>query len=135
MRMTKVQVVMLIVGLTLVIFASYAAITVANRAKAKITMIHMRRLEALLLVARPAEISKAYLRGLLAPHGQEGYVLDGWGRPIEVSVEVDALSRSHYRLVSLGRDGRRGACCNRFVGFDWDADAVLEDQHWLQVWR
>jgi hypothetical protein len=41
---------------------------------------------------------------------------------------------AEYRVISLGRDGRRGTCCKRWVHGDWDADAILSERSWLQVW-
>jgi hypothetical protein len=123
--------------LTLALIAAgiYLGNKILNKSRAKITMVHMRRIESLLLLSQPRFVDEAYVRHLLAGRGQERYLFDGWQHPIQVEVEVDREGQPYYRVVSLGRDGRRGACCRRFAGFDWDADAVLMNQEWLQVWR
>jgi hypothetical protein len=107
---------------------------VINKARAKETVIHMRQVESLLLLDKPKFADGAYVSRLLAARGQDDYILDGWKHPIQVEVETDSRGQPRYRVISLGRDGRRGPCCQRFTGFDWDADAILVDQDWLQVW-
>lgn len=56
---------------------------------------------------------------------------DRWGRPFEI--EPAPGVDPPYRLRSLGRDGKRGPCCQLVVE-SWDDDAVLEGDTWLQVW-
>lgn len=106
---------------------------ILNKHRAKISMIHMRRIESLLLLDRPRLVDEDYVRRLLAERGQAQYLLDGWGNPIQVELEIDDKDHPRYKLISLGRDGKRGSCCSRFVE-DWDEDAILMSQDWLQVW-
>ena len=46
---------------------------------------------------------------------------------------IEKETSGAYRVISLGRDGRRGSCCQGRVA-DWDSDAVLLGDEWLQVW-
>jgi len=60
---------------------------------------------------------------------------DGWGNALVIEVRNPPSARHRScRVISLGRDHRRGPCCIGSTGEDWDADAVAEGGHWLQVW-
>lgn len=133
MKKFKTGVVVKVGTLALLVLGIYLGNKIFNNYRAKVTMIHMRRIESLLLLEKPRSVNEAYVRRLLVARGQEEYLLDGWRRPIQAEVEFDAKGQPRYRIISLGRDGDRGTCCRRFVD-DWDADAVLMDQDWLQVW-
>ncbi|MCG6964850.1 MAG: hypothetical protein LJE95_16490 [Acidobacteria bacterium] len=63
------------------------------------------------------------------------HLKDAWGNRFQIKVEPDASGQPHYTIRSYGADHRRGDCCSGFVYHrDWDADAVLKDGRWLQVW-
>jgi hypothetical protein len=57
---------------------------------------------------------------------------DAWGHSFEIEAAPGA--DPPFRLRSLGRDGQRGPCC-KVVTNDWDDDAVLEGEKWLQGWK
>jgi hypothetical protein len=80
----------------------------------------------------PQRVDPEALRQLLAKYHRLDWLEDGWGRPFLISRSQDRL-HAKYTIISLGRDGRRGACCQRLV-CSWDDDAVLAGKDWLQVW-
>lgn len=103
--------------------------------RAKITTTRMSRLMTLLRADEPATVTPGELATLLAKYGRSlEYLEDGWGRPLAVERLVSEPEQVHYRITSLGRDGRPGKCCEKWVSEHWDEDAVLFDSDWLQVW-
>lgn len=104
-------------------------------ARAKTTVTRMRQFMAVLHSEKPDDVESSSLRPLLVKYNRQEVELDGWHNPlvIELQASPDDGSR-HYRLTSLGKDGKRGGCCTRSVHGDWNADAVLLDDQWLQAW-
>lgn len=110
------------------------AVYVSNQAKAKTTVTTMVKLASVIETAKPATSSEAALRRAIAKLEVRSVGLDdGWGNRLDVSI-VDEADEYSYTVRSFGRDGRRGGCCQRSVGRDWDADAVFADGEWLQSW-
>ena len=98
--------------------------------KAKTTITRMSMLMGVLDTEKPAEVSgPAALRPLLEKYNRTECLEDAWGNPFVIEKEKSGA----YRVLSLGRDGRRGSCCGGRVA-DWDSDAVLLGDEWLQVW-
>lgn len=95
------------------------------------TVARMKDLMSLLEADRPRSLDGETIRVLLSENGREECHLDGWGRPFVI--ERVGSEPANYRVTSLGRDGRRGACCDGFVK-SFDEDAVLEGDRWLQRW-
>jgi hypothetical protein len=112
--------------------AAYNIWTLREPLCAKLTESRMKALMNVLDVYRPDKIDPESLRPLLAKHGGADLLKDGWSRPLVVERTVKD-GRPLYTITSLGRDGRRGPCCKPVV-FNWDDDAVLAGDKWLQVW-
>ena len=83
-----------------------------------------------------------YDQGILTRLAQEQSGIeetkDAWGHELILeNVDLEDGSTA-TRIISLGKDGRRGGCCQKWIT-GWDSDAVLQvkdDQtEWLQVWR
>jgi hypothetical protein len=106
-----------------------------NKSRAKETVTHIRSISSLLQLERPPKVDAHYLSQMLAKYGVgKSYLLDGWNRPLMVQIIPGRDGMRHYRVISLGRDGRLGTCCRRFLEQDWDEDAVIEDGAWKQAW-
>lgn len=80
----------------------------------------------------PDRVDTASIRSLLARVGRLDLLKDGWNRPLVIE-HVFKDERPRYKIISLGRDGQRGPCCRQVV-YNWDDDAVLSGDEWLQVW-
>jgi len=102
--------------------------------RAKITTGRMLALYSELRAGEPERLDPESLYSFLDRVGRKEYARDGWGHPLTVERIKGEDGASHYRIVSLGRDGKTGSCCHRWTYDDWDADAVLLDDAWLQVW-
>lgn len=92
----------------------------------------MRELMNALGADPAAAASPASLEAAARSFGVEHCLEDGWGRRFEI--EAAPGSDPPFLLRSLGRDGKRGECC-RVVTENWDDDAVLEGDRWLQAWN
>jgi len=104
---------------------------------AKISETHMQELMNELKIYQPERPDGESFRRILAKEGRLDSLKDGWSRPLVIERTIKD-GRSHYTVISLGRDGRRGSCCKPFV-HSWDDDAVLSGDElagntWLQVW-
>jgi hypothetical protein len=104
---------------------------------AKISETHMQELMNELKIYQPERPDGESFRRVLAKDGRLDSLKDGWSRSLVIERTVKG-GRSHYTIISLGRDGRRGPCCKPFV-HNWDDDAVLSGDvlsgnRWLQVW-
>ena len=96
---------------------------------AKTTVTRMRMLMGVLDTEKPAAVAgPSDLRPLLEKYNRTECLEDAWGKPFVIEKEGNG-----YRVISLGRDGQRGSCCQGRVA-DWDSDAVLLGDEWLQVW-
>jgi hypothetical protein len=93
----------------------------------------MPNVTSILLAERPRDFDPESLAPLFAKYDREDCVRDGWGRPFVIEVSGIRGSDTAFRVISLGRDGKRGPCCKAFVD-DWDDDAVLEGDVWVQRW-
>lgn len=133
--MSRFPIIIAILALMLGVAVLTLGRDILNKARAKETVTHMRRVVSLLQLERPAVVDVQYLRNMLAKHGVSPlYLLDGWNRPLVVEVLTDEDGVQIYRVISLGRNGRLDTCCRRFLKQDWDEDAVIENDTWLQVW-
>ena len=126
-------------------------LTAMQRSKQKRTMADMRTI-ATAWEARATDTNKYNAAGAvsiptkdaglsnltyyLAPTYVKSFpTKDGWGNALVIEVRNPPSARHRScRVISLGRDHRRGPCCIGSTGEDWDADAVAEGGHWLQVW-
>ncbi len=100
--------------------------------RAKTTETRMSYLMGVLDAEKPMTLDLQRLRPLAAKYNRLDCLKDGWGRPFVI--ERGAQDRaSGYTIISLGREGRRGSCCKKWVG-SWDENAVLSGSQWLQVW-
>lgn len=102
-----------------------------QRLKVKNTETNIVYLGKALLDEKPANIDVATLEGLLKKNGHSKSVLkDAWGSQllVEINLRDDVNS---YRVISFGRDKKRGSCCQKWVD-DFDSDLVWEDGKWLQ---
>lgn len=96
------------------------------------TMWCMDSLMSALAVEQPYFVNTDVLRTVGDKHGFVRCHADAWGNPFEVEYAPGA--DPPYRIISLGRDGKRGSCC-RYLVEDVNEDAVRQGQEWLQVWR
>jgi hypothetical protein len=100
---------------------------------AKRTTARMTWLMGVLDVEQPRHLDPYSLRQILAKYNRLDCQKDAWGRPFLIEHHEQAGDRVRYVVVSLGRDGKRGGCCKKWVA-NWDDDAVLSGNEWLQVW-
>lgn len=101
--------------------------------RAIVTETRMRELMDILNAEQPARVDPESLRPLLAKKNRLDCGEDGWGNLLLIERRIRAGKEPLYVIVSLGRDGRRGTCCQKWVD-DWNDDAVLAGKDWLQVW-
>jgi len=100
--------------------------------RAKETESKMRELMELLDAEGPVRLDSESIRSLLVRNKRLEWLTDGWGGTL--LVQRNEREKGRYVVISLGRDGRRGSCCKRWVS-NWDDDAVLSGDEWVQVWR
>jgi hypothetical protein len=100
---------------------------------AKTTEARMRDLMQVLKGEQPERVDPVSLQSLLAEYKRTKWLQDGWGRPFVIERKIEG-GQAHYTIISLGRDGRRGPCCRKWVEH-WDDNAVLSGDSWLQVWN
>jgi hypothetical protein len=100
--------------------------------RAKTTEARMLDLMGVLEAEEPQQLDPGSLRRILAKYNRLECALDAWGNPLIVEAVKNGW-HPNYTVTSLGRDGRRGSCCQKFVE-SWDDDAVLSGKDWLQVW-
>jgi hypothetical protein len=101
--------------------------------RAKTTETRMSDLMGVLDAEEPRDLGLRHLRPLAAKYNRLDCLKDGWGRSFVI--ERGAQSRtSRYSIISLGREGRRGSCCKKWVA-SWDENVVLSGSQWLQVWN
>lgn len=105
-----------------------------QKGHAKTTVTWMTRLHSFLASFQPEEVDSPSLSQLAKQHQYDLPLCDDWGTPFEISVSVTEEGRRSYAIRSLGRDKTRGSCCAGTLPGKWDADAVLSDGKWLQVW-
>jgi hypothetical protein len=106
-----------------------------NAVRAYKTITFMGQIANMLKIDKPTQVDHHYLEALLAKYNRGSYVRDGWGHDFEIQVRLDASGFYHYSIRSFGRDGKRGPCCSGSIGHNWDGDAVLKDDRWLQIWH
>lgn len=100
---------------------------------AKTTVTRMRQLHGVLQAADQQDLSEGGIRSSLVEYGRLECAADAWGHAFKVErVSSEPL---RFRITSLGRDGVKGSCCRAVVGENWDEDAVMEGDKWLQIWR
>jgi hypothetical protein len=100
--------------------------------RAKTTTVRMVYLMGILDSDEPAKVDTESIRSLLAREKRLAWLRDDWGRPFVIE-RKEGNGQARYTIISLGRDGRRGSCCQKWVE-NWDDDAVLSGKDWLQVW-
>jgi len=127
----------LALGLYALVLSAYGLWKLREPMCAKISETHMQELMNELEIHEPERPDGESFRRILAKEGRLDSLQDGWSRPLVMERTVKD-GRSHYTIISLGRDGRRGACCKPFV-HSWDDNAVLSGDvvsgnTWLQVW-
>jgi hypothetical protein len=100
--------------------------------RAKTTTTNMIFLMGVLDSDQPEKVDSESIRSLLARGKRSYWLKDDWGRPFVIE-RKEENGQPRYTIISLGRDGRRGSCCQKWVD-NWDDDAVLSGKEWLQVW-
>jgi hypothetical protein len=107
-----------------------------NRVRAHTTETRLAALMQYIVLDQPSDLSPQVVGTILRKYGLSGdYEVDGWGRSFVIEMWRDkARQYNHYRVISLGRSGRRGPCCTANLGYDWDGNAVMQDFEWLQRW-
>jgi hypothetical protein len=123
-----------VVVLLLTIFWRFAYSTI-QRVHAYTTQAYMTGISSLLADYKPQIRDSGSFRVFLRQHDREGYFRDGWGHHFVIETWTERGSRSyHYRIISLGRAGKRTSCCQATVGHNWDLNTVLQDDKWAQRW-
>jgi hypothetical protein len=127
------QFLILLISLAGLYFVSTYLMLTVNRVRAYNTEAYMVRINMILAAAQPKLVDTTVFRELLRRNHAERYFLDGWGHPFVIECWKDSATRgNHYRIISLGRSGRRTSCCNRSLVHHWDLNIVMEDGNWLQ---
>lgn len=99
---------------------------------AKTTATQMREIVALLQEGNDlCDIN--CLKTRMKAFSREDLLIDAWGNEIQVSTEKGP-EHFTYTVRSLGKDGVKGSCCEKWVD-SFSDDAVLQNNQWLQVWR
>lgn len=125
----------LALGVTVIVaWLVEVALPTRQKLRAKVTTTRMRQLAGVLMAEEPEKLDQASLRPIARKYHRSECLIDGWGRPFLIQRQDDPGSGSRYLIISVGRDGKRGTCCRRWTQGDWDADAVLLGNSWLQVW-
>ena len=105
----------------------------AERIAAHKSMTNISYVGSVLLVEKPDIFDEeAVLRALEKNNNDGSALVDGWGNPL-VLYESNTDPPS-YLVMSFGRDGIRGDCCEKFVD-NLDSDLVWRDGDWLQVYN
>jgi hypothetical protein len=123
-----------LLGALLVVWIIQFALPTRQKLRAKVTTTRMRMLTGVLLAEQAERFDEATMRQMLRKYNRSECLKDGWGRLFLIERQNGPGDETRYLIVSLGRDGRRGSCCEKWVHDDWDADAVLLGEEWLQVW-
>jgi hypothetical protein len=119
----------IVVGLSIIFYDYW---TVREPLHAKVTETRMRELMRILDNEQPLSVDSESLRKIVERNKHGDLLKDAWGS--DLVIERDVHETGRYTIISLGRDRRRGICCRRWVS-DWDDDAVLSGDEWLQVWK
>jgi hypothetical protein len=102
--------------------------------KMKRTVVAMRALNGWLVDTQPRSTSRSALEEILRDEGRQLSLADEWGHDFVIEVVSPTKEISEYRIISVGRDGRRGSCCVKFT-MSLDDDAVMENGHLVQNWH
>lgn len=122
-----------IVLLAVLAWGVKSGVELQQKLRAKTTVTRMKMLMGVLQAERPVDVTGPSVRPLLEKYNRTECLEDAWGRPFVIEREASGAGAPVYRVLSYGRDGRRGPCCQHWVA-DWDSDAVLRGDEWLQVW-
>jgi hypothetical protein len=137
MLATWKRVVYFALTVVLLIVSFYVAMFIyhtVQRLHAYTTQAHMAELSGFLREYQPRIVDPASFLAFLRQHDKIVYFRDGWGHPVVVETWNDNASGPyHYRIISLGRSGKRSSCC-KAVGQNWDLNSVIENGKWVQVW-
>ena len=107
-----------------------------NRLHAYVTEARMVRIRTFLFEDQPRAVDSRSFLTLLKNHDAEDYFRDGWGRPFVIEMRSSADGRKNeYRIISLGRSGRRSACCIPMIDHNWDLNCVMDSKGWVQLWN
>ena len=101
--------------------------------RAKTTETRMMQLMNVLDAEQPDHVDPESLKPLLAKYNRSECLTDAWGRAFLIE-RKGSEAGGRYEVTSLGRDGIRGSCCKSWTA-NWDDDAVLLGDQWLQVWH
>ena len=105
---------------------------VSDRISAHESMTNISLVGSILVEEDPDIFDRASILDALQEYQHdESVLLDGWGNPLVIY--VTNTTPPSYMVVSYGRDGVIGGCCEKFVD-DLDDDLVWRDGSWLQVY-
>jgi hypothetical protein len=125
----------LIAFTVLAVLAGHWTANSINAVRAYKTITFMGQIANILKIEKPTRVDHPDLLTLLTKYNRGNYIRDGWGHDFEIQVQFDAVGLFHYSIRSFGRDGKQGPCCSGSIGNDWDGDAMLTDDRWLQIWH
>ncbi len=120
------------VGLTLGGVLYGIAQPTADRIAAHTSMTNISLVGSILVQENPDIFDRDSIgRALDEYKHDEAVLVDGWGNPL--ILYVSNTTPPSYLVMSLGRDGVRGGCCEKFTA-SLDSDLVWRDGAWLQVY-
>jgi hypothetical protein len=128
--------ILLVLGLLALLAAVPAAMwayTLRQRLNAKSTQSWLPSLWVMCVSSDATDLA-----GVLAACREQGAACvpnDAWGNPFVVERLPSTSESPECRVISLGRDGNRGGCCQRNTGWLWDEDAVYSAGGWVQTWN
>jgi hypothetical protein len=136
MKNQKTKMLVILLSSALVVLVGWCVhvyLDLRNPVRAKTTEARMLALMGVLEAEEPQKLDPETLRPLLEKYNRLECLEDAWGTPFVIE-RSQTNGHSQYTIISLGRDGRRGSCCKKWVG-SWDDDGVLSGKEWLQVWN
>jgi hypothetical protein len=89
----------------------WAIVGIYRHGKWEQNTARLKRLARIIAVHQPDSASQPSIAAALRAAGAPpDAAIDSWGRPFEIAVRLDRTGQFHYRLHSLGGDGRPGPC-------------------------
>ena len=112
-------------------WATARGLAIRRSLQVKVTATRMVDLYQLIQAESPPAVNSVTVASILEKyHRPQEWAKDRWSNPL--LFERDSRT-GKLVVISLGRDGKRGGCCQRWVT-SLDDDAVYSGESWLQLW-